>query len=747
MLTEIFIEALLVNEELADQVWEAWNAGEIDDLVAAWAWWLISIRSDYVGCQAIWPILNYTYNIASIKPNPPKDGDGKPRVLASSEKPRMTPPRTPRTPSCRHTWTGSMKAFARFLCVLSLAAICVACGGGGGGAAPTPQPPVVNASPGGIWEGIDSDGDSVVALVTETGRFHFIDEFGNQGSGILNVSNGNDVSGNFQFVTPFGITFPDGTTLADCTLSGTVTERGTMTVTVNCTTTAGLQDLITVTLNYNVLYERDSSLATIAGMYDDGSGIVTEIASDGTISEQDPVSGCVTNGQVSVIDIGAFNLYDVEFGFSNCTGQFAIFNGTSFVGLATLDNTVAPEALIVAATGDVAGTLVSFFSVSERLPPQPPPPPPPPPSQNPRGLWDGQAVTVAAADVFTSFEFNATGGFSFGTSPYTVDFSSGDAQTVGNPLFYKSGTHSWHILNATSATVTFETLPNTLTFHVIRENAAVMSEINIRDESGALLLNVVPTDVFQMVSVTGNTLIGSVEVTGAGGGNIVGGDVIIDDLTFGYSGAGFAGSTDDVDCLVADTLEFTCTLSDPATGDLLASAQGTVQVAAQNVISGSGMLYAVPGSVLADGSAVANLTISAGTISQASTLDLTVEAAGTTSTITTTYDAIYERGSDLATIAAVYTTFDIFGDPSSFTIDATGVITGNSAAGCVLNGQVSIIDAVFNAYDVALDITSCGGLNGMYDGLGLTQDSVAMDDLFIFAAFTAQSTIVGEAEK
>ena len=635
-----------------------------------------------------------------------------------------------------------MKAFARFLCVLSLTAICVACGGGGGGAVSSP-PPVINVSPGGIWTGIDSDGDLVIALVTETGRFNFLDEFGNQGSGILSVSNGNDVSGNFQLVTPLGITFPDGTTLADCTLSGTVTERQTMTVTVNCTTTAGLQDQITVTLDYEAIYDSDSSLAAIAGIYGDGSGVVTDIASDGTIFAQDPVSGCVTNGQVNIID-PAFNAYDVQFGFSNCTGQLAILNGTSFVGIAILDDTVTPEALIVAATGDVAGTLVSFVSVSQRLPP---PPPPPPPAQNPGGIWDGQAVTVAAADVFTSFEFNAAGGFSVGTSPYTVDFSSGDAQTVGNPLFYKSGTHSWHILNATSATVTFETLPNTLTFHVIRENAAVMSEINIRDESGALLLNVVPTDVFQMVNVTGNTLIGSVEVTGAGGGNIVGGDVIIDDLTFGYSGAGFAGSTDDVGCLVADTLEFTCTLSDPATGDLLASAQGTVQVAAVDVVSGSGMLYAVPGSVLADGSTVANLTISAGSISQANTLDLTVEAAGTTSTISTTYDAIYERGSDLATVAAVYTSFDIFGDPSSFTIDATGAISGQSNTGCVINGQVTIIDAGFNAYDVTLDVASCGGLNGMYDGLGLTQDAVAMDDLFVFAVFTAQSTIVGEAEK
>ncbi len=31
MLTEISIEALLVDKELADQVWKAWDKGEIDD--------------------------------------------------------------------------------------------------------------------------------------------------------------------------------------------------------------------------------------------------------------------------------------------------------------------------------------------------------------------------------------------------------------------------------------------------------------------------------------------------------------------------------------------------------------------------------------------------------------------------------------------------------------------------------------------------------------------------------------------
>ncbi len=43
MLTEIYIEALLVDEELADQVWEAWDADETDDQIACIAWMLIAM--------------------------------------------------------------------------------------------------------------------------------------------------------------------------------------------------------------------------------------------------------------------------------------------------------------------------------------------------------------------------------------------------------------------------------------------------------------------------------------------------------------------------------------------------------------------------------------------------------------------------------------------------------------------------------------------------------------------------------
>ena len=43
MLCEIYIEALLVDEQLADPVWEARDAGEIDDGTVCITWMLIAM--------------------------------------------------------------------------------------------------------------------------------------------------------------------------------------------------------------------------------------------------------------------------------------------------------------------------------------------------------------------------------------------------------------------------------------------------------------------------------------------------------------------------------------------------------------------------------------------------------------------------------------------------------------------------------------------------------------------------------
>ncbi len=55
MLSELYIEALLVDEELADMVWEAWDKGEIGDESASMMWWLIR-RSLQVGTHNDSPV-------------------------------------------------------------------------------------------------------------------------------------------------------------------------------------------------------------------------------------------------------------------------------------------------------------------------------------------------------------------------------------------------------------------------------------------------------------------------------------------------------------------------------------------------------------------------------------------------------------------------------------------------------------------------------------------------------------------
>ena len=46
MLTDIYIEDLLVDKELADQVWEAWDLEKTEDAVALLAWLMGATRMD-----------------------------------------------------------------------------------------------------------------------------------------------------------------------------------------------------------------------------------------------------------------------------------------------------------------------------------------------------------------------------------------------------------------------------------------------------------------------------------------------------------------------------------------------------------------------------------------------------------------------------------------------------------------------------------------------------------------------------
>jgi hypothetical protein len=139
--------------------------------------------------------------------------------------------------------------------------------------------------------------------------------------------------------------YPDGSTSGTSMLSGTVAQRSSLTITDSGTTSRGTAlGSETHTWSYSNLYAQTPSLAAVAGNYADGSDTLT-ISSNGTIFEQDPTTGCVTNGQASIVN-PSYNAYAFSFTFSNCTGNAAVLNGQTATGLGYYDNSVNPNQVV-----------------------------------------------------------------------------------------------------------------------------------------------------------------------------------------------------------------------------------------------------------------------------------------------------------------------------------------------------------------------------------------------------------------
>ena len=64
MLTEIYIETLLVDEETANAVWEAWDAVYADNRTASVAWMLIACVPDkLIQIEAIQPMPSCSFSM------------------------------------------------------------------------------------------------------------------------------------------------------------------------------------------------------------------------------------------------------------------------------------------------------------------------------------------------------------------------------------------------------------------------------------------------------------------------------------------------------------------------------------------------------------------------------------------------------------------------------------------------------------------------------------------------------------
>jgi hypothetical protein len=255
-----------------------------------------------------------------------------------------------------------MKLLPRTIVVLPLAVDLCACGGGGGYGG---SPSATNQSPGGIWtvQYVQGSGPTAgdtmdaKALVTETGDVYFavvntVNGCTERGFGNVTV-NGSALSGSLSnaMVTwsanaavNTSCKYPDGSTSGTTTLSGTVTQRSSLTVTDTLTTSAGTSGTATHTWSYSGLYSEMPSLATIAGNYTDGSNTLT-VNSNGAIFEQDPTTGCVLNGQASIVN-SSYNAYALSFSYASCTGTAAVLNGQTGTGFGYYDDSVSPNQFV-----------------------------------------------------------------------------------------------------------------------------------------------------------------------------------------------------------------------------------------------------------------------------------------------------------------------------------------------------------------------------------------------------------------
>jgi hypothetical protein len=246
---------------------------------------------------------------------------------------------------------------------------------GCGGSSSDPSPPVTNKSVGGIWSYAGTqNGVSVTSktVVLEDGEFYAVSKnLSNNCVGIvqgqLTVSNGDQVTGSgisalVQYSTlpnvNAGCTYPDGSNEGTFSvIGGTVAQQSTLTVTSQLTTVNGTQlPANTATFSFVPLYLQGSSLAQIAGNYTAPSGATMTIGANGSVFEQDPSSGCVINGSVSLVD-AAYDAYRFTITYASCMGSASLANGTTFSGLAVVDNTVSPNELDIA--GASGGTLIA----------------------------------------------------------------------------------------------------------------------------------------------------------------------------------------------------------------------------------------------------------------------------------------------------------------------------------------------------------------------------------------------------
>lgn len=250
----------------------------------------------------------------------------------------------------------------RTIWLLLAAAAATACNGSGASgasqaAAAARAGAAANASPGGIWHGLDGGDGSLSLMIAETGELKAFSEGPAFGSGAVVVTDGDRVAGSFDTrsvgAQPGQGAGPPG----HCALEGEIIERVAMRVEVTCSLGDGAARHESRTLLFDSRYMSGSSPDAIAGNYTlpfDRLANSLTIADDGAVfGVYDNGARCTINGTARPVD-GRFNLYRFAWQLANCAAPHERLEGAEFVGLGFRNPPgSAPGTLLLLLTGTV----------------------------------------------------------------------------------------------------------------------------------------------------------------------------------------------------------------------------------------------------------------------------------------------------------------------------------------------------------------------------------------------------------
>jgi hypothetical protein len=182
------------------------------------------------------------------------------------------------------------------------------------------EPPIlIPTQIGGIWEGTATDSISALTpkdiqiLTTEDGQFRLVSNFAVQAVGMVVLREDDDeiddLDGTVTAFAPQGFFFSDGAETSGCTIEAVLEERAKIEGSYSCNTATDT-DSGTFSAAYQSIYEQDSSIARVEGVWAN-SGLTVTIDNEGGISGQFS-NGCfVTGGMAGTIDQN-FNLYSLN---------------------------------------------------------------------------------------------------------------------------------------------------------------------------------------------------------------------------------------------------------------------------------------------------------------------------------------------------------------------------------------------------------------------------------------------------